>query len=165
MCQLFGVIHFHVRRKGRQLGIVCRRERVDQHLGRFARIGTANDMGRAVFVMRQQFIAIRQIDRAAARERDLGLFGRDPLAHDAGVEPFRAGPGAFSIAHNLESEAAVDEAFAHAIACGATATKKPEKVFWGGYSGYFADPDGHLWELAYNPFAPLDENGHMTLPE
>ena len=41
--------------------------------------------------------------------------------------------------------------------------KKPEKVFWGGYSGYFADPDGHLWELAYNPFAPLDKDGQMQM--
>lgn len=95
----------------------------------------------------------------------LGLFGREALAHDAGVEPFRPGPGAVSISHNLESGAAVDEAYAHAVACGAKPVKKPEKVFWGGYSGYFADPDGHLWELAFNPFAPLDDDGHMPLPE
>lgn len=95
----------------------------------------------------------------------LGLFGRHALAEDAGVAAFRDGPGATAIAHNLRSEKEVDEAFAHAVACGATAIKKPEKVFWGGYSGYFADPDGHLWEVAHNPFAPLDENGHMVLPD
>ena len=69
-----------------------------------------------------------------------------------------------TLAHNLASEAAVDEAYAHALSCGAKAVKKPEKVFWGGYSGYFADPDGHLWELAYNPFSENDENGFMQLP-
>lgn len=95
----------------------------------------------------------------------LGLFGRDALAHDAGVEPFRPGAGAFSIAHNLGSEAEVDAAFAHAIACGATEAKKPEKVFWGGYSGYFADPDGHVWEIAANPFWPLTADGALTLPD
>lgn len=59
----------------------------------------------------------------------------------------------------------MDAAYAHALACGAKPVKTPEKVFWGGYSGYFADPDGHLWELAYNPFMPLGKDGHMELPE
>ena len=59
----------------------------------------------------------------------------------------------------------MDQAFALALEAGAKKVKPPEKVFWGGYSGYFADPDGHLWELAHNPFAPLDENGHMILPD
>ena len=94
----------------------------------------------------------------------LGLFGRAALAEDAGVEEAGSGFRAVTLAHNLASEAAVDEAFAHAVSCGATAVKQPEKVFWGGYSGYFADPDGHLWELAYNPFSENDENGFMQLP-
>lgn len=94
----------------------------------------------------------------------LGLFGRAALAADAGVEDTAPGFSAVTLAHNLASEAAVDEAYAHALSCGATAVKKPEKVFWGGYSGYFADPDGHLWELAYNPFMANDENGFMQLP-
>jgi len=94
----------------------------------------------------------------------LGLFGRAALAEDAGVEAAGSGFRAVTLAHNLASEAAVDQAFAHALSCGATAVKKPEKVFWGGYSGYFADPDGHLWELAYNPFMENDENGFMQLP-
>ena len=94
----------------------------------------------------------------------LGLFGRAALAEDAGVEDSKPGFSGVTLAHNLSSEAEVDEAYAHALACGATAVKQPEKVFWGGYSGYFADPDGHLWELAYNPFAENDENGFMQLP-
>ena len=94
----------------------------------------------------------------------LGLYSRKGLAEDAGVDDSKPGFSGTSLAHNLASEAEVDEAFAFAVSCGAKAVKRPEKVFWGGYSGYFADPDGHLWELAYNPFAPLDAEGHMTLP-
>jgi len=96
----------------------------------------------------------------------LGLFGRDALAADAGLEPIR--PQAFegtALAHNLASRDEVDKAWAFAVKCGAKPVKKPHEVFWGGYSGYFADPDGHLWELAHNPFMDLDEDGHMTLPE
>jgi len=58
----------------------------------------------------------------------------------------------FSLAHNLESEAEGDETMKEAVVAGATLVKNPQKVFWGGYSGYFKDPDGHLWELAQNPF-------------
>jgi predicted lactoylglutathione lyase len=95
----------------------------------------------------------------------LALFSRASLAADASVADGPAGFSGVTLAHNLGSEGEVDEAFAHALACGATAVKRPQKVFWGGYSGYFADPDGHLWELAWNPFAPLDAEGHMTLPD
>lgn len=96
----------------------------------------------------------------------LGLFARDELAKDGNQH--EVGPAGFSgitLAHNLESPEAVDAAMAFAVASGGRQVKVPEKVFWGGYSGYFADPDGHLWELAYNPFAPLDESGHMILPD
>lgn len=95
----------------------------------------------------------------------LGLFGRAALAEDAGVEDAPTSYRGVAIAHNLDSEEAVNAAYAHALSCGATGTKAPHKVFWGGYSGYFADPDGHLWEVAHNPFAPLDENRNMPLPE
>ncbi len=95
----------------------------------------------------------------------LGLYGHDALAEDAGVATTAAkGFRGVAMALNLESSTAVDAALAHAAACGATLTKPAQDVFWGGYSGYFADPDGHLWEVAYNPHAPLDDNGHMTLP-
>lgn len=96
----------------------------------------------------------------------LGLFGRDALAADAGREPTaRQGFEGVSLAHNLGSPEEVDAAWEFAVDCGAEPVKKPHKVFWGGYSGYFADPDGHLWELAHNPFMPLDDSGHMILPE
>ncbi len=83
----------------------------------------------------------------------LGLFNRASLAEDVGVPVGEkaAFPG-FTIAHNLDSEQAVDAMMADAIAAGATEIKKPQKVFWGGYSGYFSDPDGYLWEIAHNPF-------------
>ncbi len=82
----------------------------------------------------------------------LGLYGRTALAEDAGVEPGGSGFAGFALAHNLSSEAAVDAQMKEAVAAGATMVKAPQKVFWGGYSGYFKDLDGHLWELAYNPF-------------
>ena len=58
----------------------------------------------------------------------------------------------------------MDAPFALALSAGASALKAPSRVFWGGYSGYFADPDGHVWELAVNPFWPLSEDGTLTLP-
>jgi uncharacterized protein len=81
----------------------------------------------------------------------LGLFGRDALAEDAGISSAGSGFNAFSLAHNVASEADVDAVMQQAADAGATLVKKPEKVFWGGYSGYFTDPDGHLWEVAHNP--------------
>ena len=89
---------------------------------------------------------------------------RDALAEDAEVSPEGSGFDGFALAHNVATEAEVDEVFAAAIEAGASAVKQPQKVFWGGYSGYFADPDGHLWEVAHNPLmwigpedAPEDE--------
>jgi hypothetical protein len=82
----------------------------------------------------------------------LSLFGRDSLAKDAGVACEKANFNNVTLAHNLESEAEVDALFAEVLAAGATAVKTPQKVFWGGYSGYFKDLDGHLWEVAHNPF-------------
>lgn len=83
----------------------------------------------------------------------LGLYGRQALAEDAGVEPAPHGFSGITLAHNLPSEAEVDAALEEAVRAGARLVKQPQKVFWGGYSGYFADPDDYLWELAYNPFA------------
>jgi catechol 2,3-dioxygenase-like lactoylglutathione lyase family enzyme len=82
----------------------------------------------------------------------LGLYDREALAEDATVSAEGQGFESFTLAHNVHSEVEVDEVVAQAIGAGATLVKKPQKVFWGGYSGYFKDPDGHLWEVAYNPF-------------
>ena len=81
----------------------------------------------------------------------LGLYGRDDLAADAGVSSEGGGFGGFALAHNVSSEEEVDQVIAQAVAAGGTLVKKAEAVFWGGYRGYFADPDGHLWEVAHNP--------------
>ncbi len=93
----------------------------------------------------------------------LGLYGREALAEDATVSPEGGGFESFTLAHNVSSEKEVDEVVSLAVAAGATLVKMPQKVFWGGYSGYFKDLDGHLWEVAYNPFfqvGPTDSPGN-----
>jgi len=94
----------------------------------------------------------------------LGFFGLGPLAKDQGRPDAKLGTGAMTLAQNFTTDAEVDAAFALALKAGATALKAPEKVFWGGYSGYYADPDGHVWEVAQNPFWTLSEDGSLTLP-
>ena len=94
----------------------------------------------------------------------IALFGLADLAADQGRAGAALGLGAVTLAQNFATEAEVDAAFAAALAAGATPLKTPEKVFWGGYSGYWADPDGHVWEAAMNPFWPLNEDGSLTLP-
>lgn len=98
----------------------------------------------------------------------LGLYGYDALADDAHLDPpppdeqpeYRA----VTLAVNLDSEAAVDLAFVRAREAGAKIVKPATRADWGGYSGYFADPDGHLWELCHNPGFPLDEHGRIDIP-
>lgn len=82
----------------------------------------------------------------------LGLCQRKALAEDAGVSPEGSGYSGFSLAHNVASEQEVDEVVEQALAAGATLVKPTQKAAWGGYHGYFKDPDGHLWEVAHNPF-------------
>lgn len=85
----------------------------------------------------------------------LALYPREKLAEDALVPPEGSGFTGITLAHNVGSEEEVDQVFALGLQAGAKAVKQPVKVFWGGYSGYFADPDGYLWEVAYNPFTDL----------
>ena len=85
----------------------------------------------------------------------LSLFPRGELAKDATVADDGQGFSGVTLAHNVGSKAEVDAVFSQAVSVGATAVKTPQDVFWGGYSGYFADPDGHLWEIAWNPFTDL----------
>lgn len=94
----------------------------------------------------------------------LALYGRDALAADADLEAAGSGFRAQTLAWNLASQADVDKALVKMIAAGGALVKAAEKTFWGGYAGYVTDPDGHLWELAHNPFFPLDEDGRMQLP-
>jgi uncharacterized protein len=85
----------------------------------------------------------------------LAIWPREDLAADAGLEPAGSGFSGFSLAHNEPSAEGVDRVYAEALAAGAKPVKPPTETFWGGYAGYFADPDGHLWEVAYNPFTDL----------
>ncbi|QOR38074.1 VOC family protein [Billgrantia diversa] len=90
----------------------------------------------------------------------LGIYGRESLAEDAGIPAEGSGFAGIALAHNLGSEAEVDELLEQAVSAGGKLVKPGQKVFWGGYSGYFSDPDGYLWEVAHNPFVwigPGDE--------
>ena len=90
----------------------------------------------------------------ALRGAWLGLYGREALAEDAKVVAHGSGFAGFSLAHNRDSKEGVDATLREAVAAGGTLVKPAEDVFWGGYSGYFADPDGFLWEVAWNPYMP-----------
>lgn len=83
----------------------------------------------------------------------LGLSNRKDLAKDAGVNPEGSGYTGINLAHNVTSEKEVAEVLNQAVNAGATLIKQPQKASWGGFHGYFKDIDGHLWEVAYNPFA------------
>ncbi|MFN3846193.1 MAG: VOC family protein [Paracoccaceae bacterium] len=107
----------------------------------------------------QDGVAFFQMQGAA-----LALYGHDVLAADQGRPGATLGSGAMTLGQNFTTEAEVDAAFAAAVTAGAVALKRPEKVFWGGYSGYWADADGHVWEIAMNPFWPLNDDGSLTLP-
>jgi catechol 2,3-dioxygenase-like lactoylglutathione lyase family enzyme len=85
----------------------------------------------------------------------LAVWPRASLAADTGL-PLRPGsPSSFSLAHNVSSEAEVDEIMTQALKAGARIVKPAQATFWGGYAGYFQDPDGHLWEVAFNPDIPV----------
>ena len=92
----------------------------------------------------------------------LALFPANQLARDASVDPQGSGFKKFSLAYNTRSEKEVDDLFKELETKGVKIAKRPEKAFWGGYSGYFADPDDNLWEVAYNPSLKLDEKGNVT---
>jgi catechol 2,3-dioxygenase-like lactoylglutathione lyase family enzyme len=92
----------------------------------------------------------------------LSLFPDHSLAEDAGVAAKGTGFKKFSLAQNLRSEKEVDELIAELESKGVKIIKRPQKVFWGGYSSYIADPDDNLWEIAFNPFMALDEKGNVV---
>jgi predicted lactoylglutathione lyase len=92
----------------------------------------------------------------------LALWGRDQLAEDGGVED-GGGWGGVTLAYNARSPAEVDGVMQEAEAAGARITRPAAETFWGGYSGTFADPEGHAWEVAHNPHWTLDEDGSIRL--
>ena len=85
----------------------------------------------------------------------LGLYPKDKLGEDVGIDSSGTGFSGFTLAHNEPDKAGVDRVIEEARAAGAEIVKEPQEVFWGGYSSYFRDPDGYLWEIAYNPFTDL----------
>jgi catechol 2,3-dioxygenase-like lactoylglutathione lyase family enzyme len=93
----------------------------------------------------------------------LALFPRDLLAEEAGVPSQGSGFGGFAAAHNVRTEEEVLAVLNQAERAGGTVTSPARKASWGGYSGYFADPDGHLWEVAYNPFFRIRDDGSIDL--
>lgn len=94
----------------------------------------------------------------------LALYDREDYRRDADLVE-TPGRGGIMLARNLPSPLAVDRFVAAFVAAGGRLQKAPEKTHWGGYCGYLADPDGHLWEIAYNPHWPLSDEGLVTLPE
>lgn len=95
----------------------------------------------------------------------LALYARETLAEDAGVGPEGGGFSGFTLAHNVAEKERVDPTLAGAASSGARIVKEAQDVFWGGRSGYFADPDGHLWEVAWAPGFPFAEDGSLELPD
>jgi len=91
----------------------------------------------------------------------LCLYPLDNLAEDEGIEVQRQKYSTITVAYNVGSENEVDAVLEEAVKAGGELVKAPEKVFWGGYSGYFADPDGKLWEVAHNPLSKLGPNGEF----
>lgn len=81
----------------------------------------------------------------------LAVWPRTSLSHDTGLTPGAPNPTEFSLGHNVASKAEVDRAMEQAMAAGASIVKAAQDTFWGGYAGYFQDPDGHLWEVVWNP--------------
>lgn len=98
-------------------------------------------------------------------ELALAIWSKQSLADDAQIQSPSFGFGNLTLARNLQSKRAVDLEFEKAAAAGATLLKKPLDTFWGGYSGYIADPDNHVWELPWNPYFSLDSEGRLKLPD
>jgi catechol 2,3-dioxygenase-like lactoylglutathione lyase family enzyme len=107
----------------------------------------------------QESVSFFQLGRVA-----IGLFGREALKEDGMAGEVWSGNGGMTLAYNLPGEAEVDAMMAEAEAAGARILKAPQRAFWGGYHGYFADPDGHVWEIAHNSGFPVSEDGAVTLP-
>lgn len=87
----------------------------------------------------------------------LAVWARDDLAHDTGLAKTPASPTEFSLGHNVASKAEVDTVMTQAQRAGATVIKPASDTFWGGYAGYFQDPDGHLWEVVWNPQFTIEQ--------
>jgi uncharacterized protein len=115
--------------------------------------------------MRQRVKGAKDIAFFEAGGVALAVWGRADLAKDAGLENSKPGFSGVALAFNVADEPSVDAALQAAARAGGKIVKAAGRAFWGGYTGYFADPDGHLWEVAHNPVFLLDEGGQIRLPE
>ena len=95
----------------------------------------------------------------------LGLYGRTELAKDVQIENSKPGFSGVALAYNVPSEAEVDLVLGAAAKAGGKVLKKADRLFWGGYAGYFADPEGHIWEVAHNPGFSFDAHGNVVVPD
>lgn len=93
----------------------------------------------------------------------LALYSREALAEDAGVKSAGSGFSGVALAYNTRGKEEVARVLDEAVAAGGSLVKPASDTFWGGHSGYFTDPDGHLWEVAWNPFWTIDESGAVTM--
>ena len=94
----------------------------------------------------------------------LSIYPRDKLAEDATVAEAGTGFAGITLAYNTRNREEVDDVLRLAAELGGKIVKPAQDVFWGGYSGYFSDPDGHLWEVAWNPYFEFDAQGRLSLP-
>jgi|SRR5580658_222758 predicted lactoylglutathione lyase len=95
----------------------------------------------------------------------VALYPREELAKDAKVAPEGSGIPGITLAYNARNRSEVDSVLADAVAAGAKLLKPAQEAFWGGYSGYFSDPDGYLWEVAWNPSFPIAADGSIRIPD
>jgi|ERR1700734_2025076 predicted lactoylglutathione lyase len=95
----------------------------------------------------------------------VALYPRGELAKDANVAPDGSGFRGITLAYNARNRSEVDSVLAKAVAVGAKLLKPAQEAFWGGYSGYFSDPDGFLWEVAWNPSFPIAADGSIRIPD
>jgi catechol 2,3-dioxygenase-like lactoylglutathione lyase family enzyme len=110
---------------------------------------------------------VQQTVFVQAGHQALVLWAREQVANDAGLDASEGGDGfgGITLAHNVRSRAEVDEIIGAAAAAGARVTKQPTETFYGGYAGFFRDPDGHVWEIAHNPGFTLADDGSLVLPD
>ena len=125
-------------------------------------LGVADMANTAAFYERMGWRRVESPDGVVAFDligQTLGLYSLAALAEDIGVAEGTLGRGAATLGYNVRTKEEVDDVLQRAKVAGATILKPAQAVFWGGYHGYFADPEGHVWEVAHNPFSPLAEDG------
>ena len=121
-------------------------------------LGVADAQRAAAFYEALGWMQVETQDAVSAFDllgQTLMLYPLDKLAEDIGIDVGQLGRGALTLGYNAPDRAGVDDVMERVTAAGGTVLKPPQEVFWGGYHGYFSDPEGHIWEVAHNPFSPL----------